>query len=155
MVDMWAATIDRGDINGVIILLDFRKAFDLINHEYLRKKLNIYQCDDNANLWCRSYLTGRTQLTSMNDLPLHIHNHIDMYADDSTLHTSGPNIGEIQLSLQPDLNVITTWCTDNNMVNHTSKANTMLITNQQRRYHIQNDRLSITLIQLNKQHEPT
>ena len=49
MVDMWVAAIDRGDINGVIILLDFRKAFDLINHECLLKKLNIYQCGDNAN----------------------------------------------------------------------------------------------------------
>ena len=28
----------------------------------------------------------------MNDLPLHIHNDIDMFADDSTLHTSGANI---------------------------------------------------------------
>ena len=63
MVDLWAAAIDRGDINGVI-LLDFRKAFDLINHECLLKKLNIYQCDDNANMWFRSYLTGRTQRTS-------------------------------------------------------------------------------------------
>ena len=44
----------------------------------------------------------------MNDLPLHIHNDIDMFANDSTLHTSGANIEEIQLSLQTDLNVITT-----------------------------------------------
>ena len=141
MIDMWAAAIDRGDINGVI-LFDFRKAFDLLNHECLLKKLNIYQCDDDANMWFRSYLTGRIQQTSfrghlsetaaitagvpqgsilgpllfilyMNDLPLHIHNDIDMFADDSILHTSGPNIEEIQLSLQTDLNVITTWCTDN------------------------------------------
>ena len=40
MIDMWAAAIDRGDINGVI-LMDFRKVFDLINHECLLKKLNI------------------------------------------------------------------------------------------------------------------
>ena len=120
MIDMWAAAIDRGYINGVI-LLDFRKAFDLINHECLLKKLNIYQCDENANMWFRSYLTDRTQQTSSrghlsetaaitagvpqgsllgpllfilytNDLPLHIHNDIDMFADDSTLHTSSPNI---------------------------------------------------------------
>ena len=127
------------------------------------------------NMWFRSYLTGRTQQTSfrghlsetvaittgvpqgsilgplvfilyMNDLPLHIHNDMDMFADDSTVHTSGPNIEEIQLSLQTDFNVITTWCTDNNMVINTSKTNTMLITTQQRRNHLQNDRLSITLI---------
>ena len=179
MIDLWAAAIDRGDINGVI-LLDFRKAFDLINHECLLKKLDIYQCDDNANTWFRSYLTGRTQQTSfrghlsetaaitagvpqgsiigpllfivyMNDLPLHIHNDIDMFADDSTLHTSGANIEEIQLSLQTDLNVITTWCTDNKMVINTSKTKTMLITTKQRRHHLQNDRLNITLNELNLQ----
>ena len=161
MIDMWAAAIDRGDINGVI-LMDFRKAFDL-------KKLNIYQCDDNASMWFRSYLTGRTQQTSfrghlsepaaitagvpqgsilgpllfilcMNDLPLHVHNDIDMFANDSTLHTSGPNIEKIQLSLQTDFNVITTRCTDNTIVINTSKTKTMLITTQQRRHHLQNDR---------------
>ena len=46
----------------------------------------------------------------MNELTLHIHNDIDMFANDFTLHTSGPNIDEIQLSLQTDLNIITTWC---------------------------------------------
>ena len=64
MIDMWAAAIDRGDINGVI-LLDFRNSFHLINHECLMKKLNIYQCDDNSSKWFRSYLTGRTQQTSV------------------------------------------------------------------------------------------
>ena len=88
---------------------------------------------------------------SSNDLPLHIHNDIDMFADDSTLHTSGANIEEIQLSLQTDLNVITTWCTDNEMVINTSNTKTMLITTKQRRHHLQNDRLNITLNELNLQ----
>ena len=55
MIDLWAAAIDRGDINGVI-LLGFRKTFDLINHACLLKKLNIYQCDDNANMWFFKYI---------------------------------------------------------------------------------------------------
>ena len=80
---------------------------------------------DEKNLW-KNDNTPLLFILYMNDLPLHIHNDIDMFADDSTLHTSGPNIEEIQLSLQTDLNVITTWCTDNKMVINTSK--TMLIT---------------------------
>ena len=179
MNDTWAAAIDRGDINCVI-LLDLRKAFDLINHECLLKKINIYQCDDNANTWFSSYLTGRTQQTTfigqlsktaaitagarqgsiigpllfilyMNDLPLHIHNDINTFADDSTLHTTGPNIEEIQLSLQADLNVKTTWCTHNEMVINTSKTKATIITTQQRRHHLQNDMLSITLNEHNLQ----
>ena len=121
MIDMWAAAIDRGDINGVI-LLDFRKSFDLKHHECLLKKHNIYQCDDNANMWFRSYrvchmvqslahccsyftlMTVRFTSTMISTCLL------------MTLHTSGPNIEEIQPRLQPDLNTITTRCTDNNMV---------------------------------------
>ena len=63
---------------------------------------------DEKNLW-KNDNTPLLFILYMNDLPLHIHNDIDMFADDSTLHTSGPNIEEIQLSLQTDLNVITTW----------------------------------------------
>ena len=144
MMDMWTAAMDRGEVNGVI-MLDLRKAFDLISHECLLEKLRIYQCDDNSSKWFRSYLTGRTQQTAikghlsetavitagipqgsilgpllfilyMNDLPLHIDNNIDMFADDSTLYTSGHSVDEIQRSLQNNLNAVTTWCEDNRMV---------------------------------------
>ena len=75
-----------------------------------------------------------------------------MFTDNSTLHTSGPNIEDIQEeSLQTDLNVITTWCTDDKMVINTSKTNTMKITTQQRQHHLQDDRLSVTLNELNLQ----
>ena len=143
MMDMWTAAMDRGEVNGVI-MLDLRKAFDLISHECLLEKLRIYQCNDNSSKWFRSYLTGRTQQTSvkghlsetavitagvpqgsipdpllfilhMNDLPLHIDNNIDMFADDSTLYTSCHNVDEIQRSLQTNLNAVTTWCEDNIM----------------------------------------
>ena len=37
MMDMWAGAMDRGEVNGVI-MLDLRKAFDLISHECLLQK---------------------------------------------------------------------------------------------------------------------
>ena len=52
----------------------------------------------------------------MNDLPLHIDNNIYMFANDSTMYTSGHNVDEIQHSLQTNLNAVTTWCEDNRMV---------------------------------------
>ena len=48
----------------------------------------------------------------MNDLPLHIDNNIDMFADDSTLYTSGHNVDEIQRSLQNNLNAVTISVSD-------------------------------------------
>ena len=33
MMDMWTAAMDHGEVNGVI-MLDLRKAFDLISHEF-------------------------------------------------------------------------------------------------------------------------
>ena len=152
----------------------FRPAFDLISHECLLEKLRIYQCDDNSSKWFRSYLTGRTQQTTikghlsetavitagipqgsilgpllfilyMNDLPLHIDNNIDMFADDSTLYTSGHSVDEIQRSLQNNLNAVTTWCEDNRMVLNVAKTKCMLITTNQRRHHLRNNQLAITL----------
>ena len=93
----------------------------------------------------------------MNDLPLHIDTNIDMFADDSTLYTSGHNVDEIQHRLQTNLNAVTTWCADNRMVHNTAKTKCMLITTKQRRHHLQNNQLAITLndqeLQQVKQHK--
>ncbi len=50
---------------------------------------------------------------------LHIDNNIDMFADDSTLHTSGHKADEIQHSLRTNLNAVTTWCEDSRMIINT------------------------------------
>ena len=42
LVDQWMTCIDKGDIVGTLFL-DFRKAFDLIDHEILLNKLSTYK----------------------------------------------------------------------------------------------------------------
>ncbi len=54
--------IDEDLMNGVI--LDLRKAFDLIDHQILLRKLSIYKCSDESIKWFKSYLLGRNQCTS-------------------------------------------------------------------------------------------
>ena len=40
--------MDNGNLTG-LLLIDFRKAFDLINHEILIKKLACYGAEDNVS----------------------------------------------------------------------------------------------------------
>ena len=98
-----------------LAFVDFRKTFDVINHEILLKKLYIYGANDLSLKWFGSYLTGRKQyvrihgcrstnkqllqgvpqgsilgpilyLLFVNDMPLSIlDSTIDVYADDTTL----------------------------------------------------------------------
>ena len=43
------------------LFLDFRKAFDLVDHSILLKKLSIYKFSSSALKWFKSYLSDRQQ----------------------------------------------------------------------------------------------
>ena len=136
MVHMWALAIDKGLVNGVV-MLDLRKAFDLVNHTILLDKLSIYGCSQQWMRWFSSYLSERKQfvlfkgkqseqseittgvprgsilgplffIVFMNDRPMSTRtiNNVDMYADDSTTSVCGKNIQEIELKLNNDLQKI-------------------------------------------------
>ena len=116
LLDTWLTNIEQGKLNGVT-LIDFRKAFDMINIDFLISKLKCYRFDETLITWMYSYLTGRCQYVQIrnntsslapvsfgvpqgsilgpllfilfvNDLPLHSNPNLDLYADDSTLHSS-------------------------------------------------------------------
>ena len=60
MVDKWLSSIDEGEVVGAIFY-DLKKAFDIVNHELLIKKLDIYKFDMVTLNWMNSYLSGRKQ----------------------------------------------------------------------------------------------
>ena len=123
--------IDKGDIIGSIFL-DFRKAFDLVDHSILINKLSLYKCNSTALNLLSSYLQARQQvvdsgqgisrpalitsgvpegsilcptifLNFINGLPLHMdHCVIDLFADDATFYINGQTKSDVEPKLQHD-----------------------------------------------------
>ena len=67
----------------------------------------------------------------INDLPLQIPSNsaeCHMLADDTTLHTTGKSVVQIQRMLQLCLDNISVWCNVNHMLINPVKTNSMIIT---------------------------
>ena len=66
MIDSWLKVINEGNVVGYD-LFDFCKAFDLVDHQILLKKLQCYKCNDSFLSWFESYLSNRTQRVSLSN----------------------------------------------------------------------------------------
>ena len=53
---------------GCGIFIDLKKAFNTVNHNILIQKLEHYDLHDTTLNWFRSYLNGRSQYVSCNNL---------------------------------------------------------------------------------------
>ena len=65
MTDNWLQAINDGNIVGCV-LVDFRKAFDLVDHNLLLQKLKHYKIKDLSLSWFDSYLHNRTRQVTVN-----------------------------------------------------------------------------------------
>ena len=65
ITDTLLLNMDRGDING-LLMLDLSKAFNLINHNLLLQKLEIYGLSETTLGWFNSYLWMRKQAVAVN-----------------------------------------------------------------------------------------
>ena len=120
------------------------KAFDLVDHKTLIRKLSTYKCSQSSLQWFISYLESRQQtidyghrtsrlsviksgmpqgsilgpllfLLFINDLPLLLkHCFSDFFADDSTIYSSAPSIAKVNKELQADLEIAVAWSKQNN-----------------------------------------
>lgn len=174
MVGKWLQAVNDGKLIGVV-LVDFRKAFDLVDHKILIEKLKEYQLDDYAIDWFRSYLEGRVQyvdidnvssddqlvtcgvpqgsilgpllfLLFINDLPLHTTNvSTDLYADDTTLYDIGKSKPDLERNLSIAVTNLSKWCTNNGMVINYDKTKMMLITTKQKRALLEYTNLNISI----------
>ena len=173
MIDLWMNAIDSGKMVGVV-LVDFKKAFDLVDHQILIDKLKIYGIKGEALSWFNTYLTNRKQqvainncksdfkqisygvpqgsilgpllfLLFINDLPLYTSNvFTDLYADDTTLYDVQDSMEQIENNLQSSLNNLQIWCRSNGMILNSSKTKVMLVTTYQKRQRLTNDQFDLT-----------
>ena len=124
--------MDKGKVTGVVYL-DFKKAFDTVNHSLLLRKLGAYGVDKGCIESFRSYLTHRTQCTNigkvssaqqlvtvgvpqgsvlgpllflvyLNDMPECLKpTQATLFADDPLMYCSGSTRCELQEKLNGDL----------------------------------------------------
>ncbi len=62
ILNKWTKAVDDDKMVGVL-LRDFCKAFDLIDHDILSYKLKLYKWSVHTIIWFTSYLKGRSQCT--------------------------------------------------------------------------------------------
>jgi len=130
---------------SMAVLIDFRKAFDTVDHKLLIEKLRMYFFSPSAIKLMSNYLENRTFITkigksSSKPAPLNIGvpqgsvlgpllfnifindmNFLDfkskatLFADDTTLHIVGDSIENVCKDLQSDLILLLTWLHHNRL----------------------------------------
>ena len=164
LVDKWLLNINDNKITGVLFV-DFSKAFDVIDHSLLLRKLNIYNFSEQASSVIRSFLSNRQQcvcldrtyskssiqkfgvpqgsvlgpilfLLYINDLPLSITETCELFADDTTIHTSHSDLNVLFTNLQENINQLVNWTELNHMSLNDQKTKFMVITSRQKRQNL-------------------
>ena len=144
------------------VLIDLKKAFDLVDHGCLLHKLEHYGVRGSSLAWFRDYLTTRSQkvqfkndlspglrldfgvpqgsilgpllfILYINDLPECLVNcSIGMYADDTVIYFSDFSPVEIKRAVQDDLDRIAQWMDTNRLILNQSKTKGMLFGTRQK-----------------------
>ena len=137
LTETWKNALDRGLKVGVLFV-DFRKAFDTVNHTILLEKLKAVGISGDLFSWLVDYMSARKQFVQLsgyqsgtktitygvpqgsilgpklfsifvNDLPESITSgDLFMFADDTTIFTIGKSIDNIILMLQSTLDEVYT-----------------------------------------------
>ena len=140
----------------IALFIDFKKAFDCVQHPVLIRKLKDLGFSDTIITWVTSYLSHRKQrvyangtyseylditqgvpqgsvlgplfyIVYANDLVNIVkHCKLAMYADDTVLYISRKNFDVSVKNLQEDINSIALWCQTNGITANTDKTKVMV-----------------------------
>ena len=145
---------------ALLLLIDFSKAFDMVDHDILLHKLHHYGIRGVANDWFKSYLKNRSQyvyisgksssrknlkysvpqgsilgpllfIIYINDLP-NISNlaKFILYADDANIIITGETLAEIESSFNHLSKSLIKWVRNNELMLNIKKTNYMIFTNR-------------------------
>ena len=151
-----ASSISKTDPEFTLaVLCDMSKAFDVIDHDILLRKLNNYGIRGLANEWFRNYLSERQQfveidgeksqmaliqigvpqgsilgpllyLIYVNDICNSCQGNILSFADDTTLYTSHSNLDELYANANEQTNDLYQWfCSNRLSLNAKKKQSTL------------------------------
>ena len=153
LVHLWLVASESTSSAIRVLLLDFSKAFDLVDHTILLEKVAKIGAPEFLINWLHSFLQGRQQRVKIGDKmspwvnmqggvpqgtllgPVTFLLHINdlktecnsiKYVDDTTIWESCDPTTK-NTNIQRAANQAITWCTENNMKINTSKTKEMLI----------------------------
>ena len=140
----------------IAAFIDFRKAFDCVQHCVLLEKLSNLGIDGSVVNWVTSYLSNRKQrvyannsysslmditqgvpqgsvlgplfyIIYANDLSVSLANcNLALYANDTVLYTASKNFGDSIEKLQADITALSKWCATNGIMANTDKTKVMV-----------------------------
>ena len=152
MVNKWYESTDNLESYVRVVMLDFSKAFDLINHCLLLEKLQLYDLPEHIIRWMAAFLLNRSQIVKIgkhysqsglpnggvpqgtlsgpkcflvyiNDLETPVH--LYKYVDDSTLFEVCERNG-VSL-MQESVDIAAKWTEENHMKLNKEKSKEMII----------------------------
>jgi ribonuclease P/MRP protein subunit RPP40 len=157
--DKWLSDLEEKK-NVIVVFLDLRRAFEMVNRVPLLKKMQAIGIGGNALSWFDSYLSNRFQkvnfwgsyskclkvnngvpqgttlgpllfLLYWNDVVTCVkHCHCKLFADDTMLFISGTNIEDMINKLNEDLETIFKYLCMNNLAVKAKKCQCLVIQNK-------------------------
>ena len=161
MVDTWLSALNRGNQIG-LLLVDLCKAFDLVDHIILIKKLKLYKCSSVALRWFESYLRNRKQFVEINGTKLNpltiksgvpqgsilgpllfiisineislvkYFSDINLFADDAVENVEDKTKDDMIKKIQECAGSLDRWCLQNKIVLSIKKTKSLFICNRQK-----------------------
>ena len=168
LTDKLINALENGDI-CVGLFIDFRKAFDTVNHDILLDKLYFYGIRGVAHDWFRSYLSNRQQCVEYNNVTSSVLNmkcgvpqgsnlgpllfliYINdlayvspelfaiLFADDSNFFCTGSNLTEVMSVVNKELHLIVDWLNCNKMSLNIEKTHFMIFKPKRKRVNTSSD----------------